>query len=99
MKLINFDPDVRFPEKPVKKGSKTDITIRCLSRKDGCTLETLSAALSKTGSEVSPQYARAWVAKSFIQTYGYGVRSEVRGNKLRLYIVRRTETADIAATA
>ena len=96
MKTINFDPDVRFPEKGVKKGSKTDITIRCLSRKDGCTLETLSAALSKTGSAVSPQYARAWVAKSFLQTYGYGVRSEVRGNKLRLHLIRRADIADIA---
>ncbi len=93
---INYEPDTRFEERVPKKGSKTDIVIRLLSRKDGVTLETLAKALSKTGTEVTPAYARAWVARSFLQPLGYGVRSDTSGKKLRLLIVRRAEAVEAA---
>jgi hypothetical protein len=95
VRLINF-PAPKHAPKAVRRGSKTETIVKLCSRAEGVTLTALAKAISKTGSVVTPQYCRAWVAQSYLSPLGYGLRSEVTkdGKDLRVFLVTNGKAVD-----
>ena len=86
-KPINFPAPKAGDFKSPRAGSKTEALIKLLTKKDGTTLDAIAKALSKSGSEVSPAYARSWVTAAYLAPYGIGVRSEETDNGVKLFAV------------
>lgn len=96
-KPINFPAPKAGEFKTPRAGSKTEALLKLLSKKDGATLDQIAAALSRSGAEVSPAYARAWVTKAYLAPYGIGVRSEETDKGVRLFAVKAEQKKQKAA--
>lgn len=97
MKTINFSHPKGTAPKAARKGSKTEKLIQLASRPQGVTLTALAKALTAVGgAEVTPSYARAWVAKSYLQPLGYGVKSTPtkNGKDLVIFVTSSGMAAD-----
>jgi hypothetical protein len=81
---VDLAPKAKDKIRAVRRGSKVSILIDLLARKTGATLDEVAAALSKTGSTVTPAYARAWIGYSLNSIVGYGAKQE--GNRIRLVL-------------
>ncbi len=98
LKPINFAPDADVTPKAARKGSKTDIILKLLSREKGATLRQVASAISKVGAEVTPEYARTWIAPSYLARKGYGVKSDLndKGTDFVMHLVTKTDKVDTA---
>ena len=79
-RLINF-PATREKAAAFRAGSKSEICVLLGMRPSGVSLYRIAANLSdregkQWGSAVSPAYARAWVAPSYLGVKGYACASE-----------------------
>ena len=73
---IDFAPNHDKP-RSVRRGSKSETLLSLATRPEGATLYEIADALSVTGAHVTPSYARAWAARSYIAPLGYGLASAV----------------------
>jgi hypothetical protein len=83
-KLIDYPAKDKDAIKQVRAGTKVATAIDLLGQEGGILLSDLEAELSKTGKPVS---ARAWLGYDVKTVVGYGVRSEVDGDDLRVFLV------------
>ncbi len=75
--------------KDARKGSKIAILIAKLDQENGATLEQIATAMSKSGSDVTPSYVKAWINYDLHKLHGYGVKStRDEDGKVRCYLVR-----------
>lgn len=81
-KLINREPKAKDQIKQVGAGTKIDMLINLLAKKDGTTVEEIEATLSATGKPVK---AAAWLGYDLNSVTGYGVRQDPTTK--RLFIV------------
>lgn len=89
LKLIDLKPAAPSKIKDARKGSKIAILIGKLDQENGATLEQLAKAMSKTGSDVSASYVKAWIHYDLHKLHGYGVKSTRDDDgKVRCYLVR-----------
>lgn len=96
MKLINFSHPKTAP-KAARTGSKTAKIIEMAGRPEGVTLTALANAMNRIGGkELDAHTVRAWVAPSYLQELGYGIKSEPTkdGKDIRIFLTSSGKAVD-----
>ncbi len=95
LNVIAFTPTVDKPV-AVRSGTKVALLLKLMQRKNGVTLQEIATELSEHGgSKCTISYARSWVARSYLGSLGYGVRSKHdKGGQLRVWAYAASTVID-----